>query len=298
MEDKVYVCAWERSAAGYRLWVKSRQGILGEGRSYEEAEERLLDAIRGAGGAMQAVLEFDPPLPKSALEAKYSQPAIFKIGADDTFTTDEADRQRGSLPDEEGMKPLDAYYRAPLCRACQYTAGPRSDKPLTLTSAPSRYDGAFGHVGRYGTMTIQIVAQEFLDLLSPEERGPLELRPVNRKGKGKGRLFFELLGPAGPPFVAVSGLKISGWRCQRCRTGVWGYWVPGMEIHSFVARSDLPGFLPGVFTLGTPPEVCLAATAQRWKQLVGQKGTRGFVSEQIGVAPERDVIRDPELPVR
>jgi hypothetical protein len=42
-----------------------------------------------------------------------------------------------------------------------------------------------------------------------------------------------------------------------------------------------------------PPDIRLAVTGERWKQLVGQKGTRGFVSSLLGVAPEQEVVRSP-----
>jgi hypothetical protein len=74
MEHGVYLCSWSRSPDGFSLWVKSRPHIRGEAPTYQEAEERLINAIQNAGGAMQAVLEFEPPLPKSDVEAKYNQP--------------------------------------------------------------------------------------------------------------------------------------------------------------------------------------------------------------------------------
>jgi len=69
-----------------------------------------------------------------------------------------------------------------------------------------------------------------------------------------------------------------------------------MSIDSFIAGSDLAPSLNGVFTVGDSPEVKLAVTAARWKELVGRKGTRGFVSRLLGVVPDREVVRDPELP--
>jgi hypothetical protein len=72
MEHSVYICTWSRSRDGFTLWVTSRPAVRASAATYAEAEERLIEAIQEAGGAMQAVLEFDPPLPKSTLEEKYS----------------------------------------------------------------------------------------------------------------------------------------------------------------------------------------------------------------------------------
>jgi hypothetical protein len=96
--------------------------------------------------------------------------------------------------------------------------------------------------------------------------------------------------------VAVAGIKIRGWRCTQCDHRTWGFWVEGMAINSFVARSDLSARSSGVFTVGTFPETQLAVTARRWKELLGKKGTRGFASRHVGVVPEHEVVRRPDLP--
>ena len=294
MEHAVYICSWSRSSDGFTLWVKSRPEIRASAPTYADAEERLIEAIQDAGGAMQAVMEFDPPLPKSTLEEKYSRPEIYSIGGDDRFETD-APRWKGSESVgeiEERLRWLDAFYNHPVCRKCKYTSGRRNDKTVTLTYA-GKYDGAFGSFGTDGGPNHQLVSEEFLTLLRPKERRNLEFQPTVRKGRKK---FYELVGPEGPPHVAIAGVKVNGWRCTQCDHRTWGYWVDGMAISSFVARSDLPPDLGGVFTVGVFPEIELAVTASRWKEMLGQKGTRGFVSRQVGVVPDHEVVRRPELP--
>jgi hypothetical protein len=295
MEHGVYICTWTRSAAGYGLSMKSRPQIRADAPTYAEAEERLIEAIQNAGGAMHAVLEFDPPLPKSILEEKYSSPEIYLIGGDDRFETD-APRWRWSESAqeiEERLCWLDAFYEKPVCRKCKYTFGRRNDKVPTLTYAPSKYDGAFGSFGTDGGPNHQIVSEEFLALLTADEKRSLVFQPTIRKGRKK---FYELIGPEGPPHVGVAGMKISGWRCSKCDHRTWGYWIDGMAIHSFVARSDLPASLPGVFAVGVSPEIQLAVTASRWRELVGCKGTRGFASRPLGVVPNHEAVRRPVLP--
>lgn len=296
MEHGVYLCGWSRSSEGFSLWVKARPHIRGEAATYPEAEELLIEAIQNAGGAMQAVLEFEPPLPKSELEAKYANPEVYLIGGDDRFETDsprgvpfETAEER-----EDRFKWVDSFFESPICRKCAFAASPRSARSLFLEYVPRRYDGAFGHIGHEGTTTIQIFSDEFLDLLTTEERGRPQLRSVT--GKGRARKFYELVGPVGPPLVAVAGMKISGWRCTACDHRTWRYWIEGMSINSFIAKTDLPPSLSGVFTVGRPPEVELAATAARWEELVGKKGTRGFVSSLLGVVPDHEVVRHPDLP--
>ena len=296
MEHAVYICTWSRSPDGFSLWVKAQPRIHASAPTYDEAEGRLIEAIQHAGGAMQAVLEFDPPLPKSKLDEKYSSPEIYLICGDDRFETDAPRRKafETSTEVEERLRWLDTFYEKPVCRECQYSFGRRSDKPITLTYA-GKYDGAFGSIGGGISPGHYIVSEEFIGLLTEEEKRRLEFQPTIRKG---GRKFFELVGPEGPPFVAVAGMKISGWRCAQCDRGEWGYWIEGMEIHSFVAKSDVQDSIHGVFAVGTFPEVELAIAGARWKEMLGRKGTRGFVSRPLGVVPDHEVVPCPELPMR
>jgi hypothetical protein len=297
MEHGIYHCTWTRSPDGFVLWVKARPHVRGSGPTYAHAEQRLIAAIQDAGGAVQAVLEFNPPLPRSAAGAGYATPEIYLVAGDDRFETN-APRWKWSESAAEldgRLRWNDAFYDAPVCRRCRFTAGRRSDKPLTLTYASSRYDGAFGSVGTDGGPTHLLVSDEFLALLTPAERGNLELRPAVRRGRRK---FYELTGPDGPPLVAVAGLPLSGWRCPACDYRLWGCPAEDLATDTFVARSDLPAPLPSVFTVGISPEIQLAVTAPRWKELAGRKGTRGFASHLLGVVPDGEVVRRPDLPSR
>ena len=297
MEHAVYLCTWSSSPNGCVLWVKARPNVRGEGRTFDEAEEELLDAIRASGGAMQAVLEFEPAPPKSTLDEKYTTPELYVIGGDDRFETDAPRRLPFESAEDtaERFRWSDAFYQSPLCRQCGNVSSARSEKPLTLTFAPPRADGAFGYVSSDAGPTHQIYSQEFLAALTEGEKRGLIFRPTIRKGRRK---FYELIGPEGPPHVAVDGLHCTGWRCTECDYHTWGYFIYGLSVNRFVARSDLPEPLPGVFTVGRSPEIELAVTAERWKELVGHKGTRGFVSRPLGVVPDREVIRRPELPTQ
>jgi hypothetical protein len=299
MEHDVYLCSWKRSRKGFTLWVIDRPTLRAEGSSYAEAEERFLDAIRSAGGAMQAVLEFQPPLPKTALAAKYSVPELYLIGGDGGF---QADAPHGTSFDPEDQVQArlsrgDQFFTSPICRTCLTATGPRNDKPLRLNRVESRFDGAFGRVLNDCQTSVRIVSAAFVDLLASEERDRLDLRPTERERRGKA--YFELAGPAGPAFVAVSGLPVAGWRCDACGYRTFGHYVPEVCYSwSFVAADDLPDPVPPIFVVGIPPEVRQCITADRWRELMGRKGTRGFVSMPLGVAPARETIRRPDLPKR
>jgi hypothetical protein len=286
MEEAVYICSWRQTSSGFTFWVTLRPEFRAEGATIGEAEERLIEVIMSCGGAMHPVIEFNPPLPKSDLETQYSQPELYLIGGDDGFTPGGPGWPPFETPAEreERLKWKDSFFESPVCRKCANATSPRSARPLVVVDVSRLCDGAFGSVGIQGTTWHQIVSNDFLDLLTANEKAGLQLRRVTSTGRASN--FFELVGPAGPPFVAVAGMVPAGWRCAACAYRRWGYWVDGLAINSFIAKADIPATLLGVFTIGEPPEVCLAATAARWKTLVGRKGTRGFVSQLVGVVPD------------
>jgi hypothetical protein len=293
MEHNVYLCSWSRSTRGFELWVRSHPHLRGQGSTYASAEERLIEAIRVDGGASQAVLEFHPRLPKSSLEQKYSYPELYVICGDTRFRADQ--RRRALFASFEECPRhrawIDPFFQSPCCHECRIPAGPRNERPLQLI------DVAFGSDGGFVTLastTLSVFSEEFLKLLSLRERRRLEFLPLEITSPTR-RRFYELVGPAGPPPVGVAGLPISGWRCGRCGHREFGYYAQGLGIHEFVARADLSNPLPGLFTVGRPPAVELCATARRWEELVGRKGTRGFTARQLGVVDDSELIRFPEL---
>jgi hypothetical protein len=157
--------------------------------------------------------------------------------------------------------------------------------------APCAYDGAFGSTA---SSHQEILSEEFLDLLTPDERQALVIRRIHRTSGTRG--FYELLGPAGPPLVVVAGLKSPGWVCKSCGYRCLIYRIEeDMNIQSFIAKTHLPSPMKGIFTVGIVPEIYLVATEDRWRELVGKRGTRGFVSRMLGVVSEEDVVCEPEL---
>jgi hypothetical protein len=295
VEEAVYVCGWREGQDGLSAWVKSHPEVRGHGSDRTSAFMALSEAIRDAGGALHAALEFDPPLPKSAIELKYADPELYLIVGNERFVPASPPRPHFATAEELAHHRAwaDIFFQSPLCQSCGSASGPRSDQPLDLRYVPFRYDGGFGSLGG---KRLEVVSRDFLDLLTAEERDRLAFRAVTCRNNG--REFYELAGPAGPSFVAVQGLPTGGWRCETCGHGEWSYWFDDRAIHSFIARSDLPNPLPGLFTVGAPPSIHLCATAQRWKEIVGRKGATGFVSEALGVVPDSEVIREPNLPSR
>lgn len=294
MEEAVYICSWERRAKNYEIRVVGHPKFNAEGKTLQDAEDALIDVVRETGGAMTPVFEYLNPWPRSALERRFSSPQLVLIAGNDRLETD-----LDGLPHPETLAKLEAIrsrvdglYQSPVCRPCGFSSSPRNSVPHLVRYVNSKYDGAFGGWGARSNL----YSEEFLDLLLPAEREPLELLQVNRTSGS--RKFYELVGPSGPEFVGVAGLNVTGWQCAACGHREWGYWIKGLSYSRFIASSAIQSVHLSVFTVGLQPNVCLAVTAQRWADLVGRRGTRGIVSEQLGVAPRSSAVRQPLLPTR
>jgi hypothetical protein len=297
MEDDIYLCGWAQSENGFELWLKSRPRVRARGRTYLEAEDALLQTIAEVLSVYHAVLEFVPPLPKSEFDKRYSTPELYVVRGDAGFGADEPRRIPFETKDECAQRVAwyDDFFVAPICRQCGTPGGRRSERPLKLRSVDGRYDG--GHVIFAGAF-LDVFSETFFMLLTASERQNVQLRLVERERRAR-KQFFELLGPSGPPLVAVASRQPSGWHCETCGARYFPYfWSDDASIRCFVARADLPQPVPDVFTIGTQPNVSLCMSAGRWSSLVGKRGTRGLISQLVGVVPDEEVIREPSLKPR
>jgi hypothetical protein len=243
---------------------------------------------------MQAVLEFDPPLPSGPLETQFHRPELYLICGDERFESHVSAKQAPCRSLDAMCDLADEYYVAPVCRACRHASGTRSDKPLWVGTVAGGFDGAFGGVNVQMLTSHLVFSDQFLALMTDDERERLQFRKVDRSPRAR-KTFYELLGPAGHRLVGVSDLPVSGWYCDACGYRTFGYWMPRLTMHDFIAAEDLPAPLPTMFPVGAPPEVQLCVTGARWKELVGRNGTRGFTSRPLGVVAADRVIREPEL---
>ena len=247
--EAVFVCNWRRSPEGFALWVKSQPTLCSQHLNYATAEEQLIDTIKKTASARIGVLEFDPPLPASEPESRFSYPDLLLISGSESIKA--LPPGQSNIPSHQNRDWgwLDSFFEEPVCRVCSCASSPRSEKPLQLTDVPSRHCGAT--VDLAGLFTDrQIFAQAFVDLLTPEERSHLMLRKVDCTESD--RTFWELIGPSGPSAVAVAGLAPEGWFCEACRHRKLGYFIDGFDINDFVASSDLPR-QADVFTIGGSP---------------------------------------------
>ncbi|MGD9722978.1 MAG: hypothetical protein AB7O59_21395 [Pirellulales bacterium] len=294
MEDDVYQCGWAESADGFELWVRAHQDIRARGRSLQEAEEALVHEIASKRGVYHATLEYVPQLPKLAADSKYSFPELYGLAGDERFETDEPRRVPFETEDERRRRDSwrDQFFLAPCCRECGTPRGPRNEHPLRLTHVRTDYDGGFALLA--GAF-LHVFSERFLAQLTDDERRLLQFRPIKASQKLR-HPFFELAGPPGLPTVALAGRTVTGWRCDACGARVFGYdHSADTDIGLYVARRDLPTPVPTIFTIGSRTGISLGVTADRWRALAEQPGTRGIVSRPLGALPDNQVVRVPEL---
>ncbi len=146
---------------------------------------------------MQAVLEFGPPLPKSDLEAKYTNPGdLLLIVGDDRFETDSPrpipfetrEEAEGTL--EVGEPP---FRNAHLSKVCVRYAGREKCTPLFLEYVPRRTTARLGMLATTGLLALRSFRKSSLICLTSDERGRLELLAVTGKVAGQA-VFYELVG--------------------------------------------------------------------------------------------------------
>ena len=284
----------EANTRWIRFWVKSRPRISGEGDNYEDAANELQDAVGATLGVVTASFEFDPPLPKTELQAQFSTPELYCFaGSCNPF---DVPRHEPIDDRESVVLNADSFFQSPVCRKCYGPTGPRSERPLVVDFVDFSDDAAFRGVAEVCQRPIgnvHIFSERFLKVLTTEEKKRLQFREVERTRRSRIK-FYELLGPPGLRTVGVSGLRAGGWYCGGCGYRCFGYWVEDLNIRDFVAKRDLPKPMPSLFTIGDPPEIILCGTMARWRKLLG-KGVRGLGTRPLGVVPDSRLVRVPKV---
>src|SRR5215211_5577712 len=182
MEHNVYICEWSKSAAGFEFWIKERPSVRASGATYDIAMEAFLETIWKKGGAHHPVMEFVPPLPSSDFDRRFSVPEIYEISGDDSFDIDEPQRIPFEHDDERVQREAwyDDFFTRPFCRSRQRASAPRSLRPINASHITTRYESGFGILAG---AWLRIFSERFLEMLTREERQPLEFRLVKRPKK-------------------------------------------------------------------------------------------------------------------
>lgn len=183
LRNHVYNCSWSIANDTFQLWLRSDPDVHGTGKDLEEAEEALRDLIADTCGTNQASLEFIPPPPKSDCDQKYAASNLVLVSDDQGFDAN-APRGRAVESDDERLNRLtwhDQFYEGGICKSCLEPNGPRTGKPLAISSTGNSYDGGF--TDSFGRALIRIFSSSFLQLLSDHEKSHLQFRPIQQTKK-------------------------------------------------------------------------------------------------------------------
>ena len=308
MDTNVILCKWKKSQEGFRLWVKGKPKVFGEAATYEEAEDRLIDAIMNAAADLDAVIpvvpEYDPPLPASAQAEKYLRPELYLVAGDEIFELDGWLRPISlhcgeySYHLENRKAAVQSLFWGGICQTCKSGVGGRSDVPLFVDGTGYQTDG--GWIRGPFAQGIRVFSDRFLALLGADELKLFNFRPVRVSKKVK-REYFECYSTDRVPFVGVKGLDTDGIECRDCGT-ICCYSIDepilqcgGVFIDSFICRSDLPDPLPSCFPIGIGSKTGICMTRDKWDEVRGHKHAKGIASRELGVVSNEQAERKPRL---
>jgi hypothetical protein len=85
MEGEVYLCRWSHRSGEYTITLKRDAKVKAKGSTLDQAEQRIYDQLADRYGDCEPVVEYDRPLPKTAFEEKYGNPAIVRVSGNDNL---------------------------------------------------------------------------------------------------------------------------------------------------------------------------------------------------------------------
>jgi hypothetical protein len=296
MEQRLFLCTWERSGACYRLWVRDRPMLVAEADVFETADEALANAISGATGDGESVREYDPPRPRGGRSGLLFRLALI------------SGERRGFIENPAEL------FNGGYCPQCKYPRGNRTVSPLRLARLEPGRNGGYAKLEPPASAgpLMDFFSEPFVACLRPEERSQFQWRPVQMPSKTRERFVELVRANVQVPFVSLSDLaatlwnqpsvadrgKHTLWRCDTCgRTQQPLYWYRMASLPSFYLNvADLPEPLPSCIGVGDPEYPSLCFTAERWSELVKLEVTHGLVSTEVGVVAQGLV--DPMPAVR
>jgi hypothetical protein len=289
MEGRVFRCTWTQVGLRFRVWVRQRPKLAGEGATFAEADEALWGTILEELGDGESEREYDPPRP--------SDSRLLEILSDRLVLAFAPLYGPPYWP-----RDIESLFTEESCSRCGNPQGTRTDVPLPLSWVSSDHDvGSVGIRGARQAWKFTFVSDRFLAQLTPAERGRLRWQAVSTPPRTRKR-WFEIVGSrVHVPRVALRGAKLRDpWTCTACGLSpISGSSSPGKGAYqldqpwAFVAASDMPRRVPSVFSIGTQNGFHLAFTPRRWKMLTASRSVRGLIGTNLGVLPPHAVMRRP-----
>lgn len=298
MAKHIFICKWKRTGNQWRIWVKGKPKLSGQGETLESAQIELEQAIwndaENVDDVIPTVMEFDPPLPASERTKKFFMPEIYMIYGDGRF---DLLRWMGPYADMDAatMEYMNSLYENGICKTCKYGIGKRTVVEFKAEDLEGGYDGLWLFHSQIHAKAY-FFSDRFISLLTDEERRHLKFRECTVKRKRK-REFYELAGNSIAANVGVKGFDANGRECTEC--GHRHFWVTETDLEDhlqiFLCRSDLPDPLTSCFAISVNGQISLCMTKERWDCIRGDKNAKGIISERIAVIDEAGCERHPRL---
>lgn len=260
------------------VWTTKSPKLEASSTDFGDACEELSSQICLKFGDGEAVLDFDPAPPTIEGDG---------VGVSRDFV---ALSCNAGAHEVRGDRRL---YDGGFCPDCENGVGKRTDVPRLLKEVPD------GDVGILWGSCATLVSDDFLNILSDEERSLLRLIPTERVKPGK-KKFYELVGDAIATRVGILGSKlvVGDLECERC-----GFFSDPWPEHAnlpteaqvAIARADLPSKLPSFFVVGQNGgnvEICMAK--ERWLEMRGKKGAKKALGAPLVLLSECFVDRQPK----
>lgn len=270
-EGNVYLCQWEKRGRVLTLRLKRDPRVKASGSNLQSAEERMWERLCEEYGDGEAVLEYETPPPQkwACFASRYGGIDLVTVTGNDSM---------GTLTNERELHPKG------YCRDCQMPLETAPGAVPEFNRVPSSDGAVEQSLGRF-------YSEEFLSLLSSEERAALTLVPVHGP-KGSRKSFFHLGGEPAVNYVGVPGFEgLVNHQCGRCERLLGICYLRNCEFFEFIARNDLSRPTPAVFTAGWPGDVSLIMTRRRYARMIGKRGMRNIRSSRLWVVPDDQFVR-------
>lgn len=279
MEGRVYSCSWSKGDGKFRTWVVSDPRLVAEAASSQAADEQLWSVICEKFGDGENVREYQPPFPPQSEEECYLADNLSTLVGNSNA---------------EKLGPINPLFVAGRCSECGAGLGGRTDVPLTVGLIESGFDSTFIILSG---VSFYLYSEDFLSLLTTEERSRFSWQPVRRTQKSK-KAFFECRGINEVPFVTIRHKGMEGWQCGECGHRTFGVSRREFRFRLAVSESSVSRPLPSCFSVGPVIGAQVCVTRERWMSMRGKPGARGIVLSSVGVVPPADADQRPNLPKR
>lgn len=301
MEGRGYKCAWQGTAAGYRLWVKDQPTLAVTCTDLTDGWVDLQALIGEKTGDYESELDFVPPLPVKRQFAAVWRPDYVALCGKETL-------YNAPWNTPAYLQPQERLYSQGYCCACQRPCGERTEKSAAFNEVPARADSYLSRSMLAGT----VYSAALLARLPPAFIAGLRLIPVKYPGKPQ---LLELAGGREVrPFVGVRQLeqllrtmrepvrnRQAGCRCHCLTCGQLSaplYLIHGIQQARFIFLPDAAHIesLPEALVAGQPGDYMLCVRRDVWATLSKKPGARKTSPASVGcVVHAADVVAGEAL---